>query len=499
MGAGVAGLLREAACQRGSAVFSTGVQGRLTIDELDAEAEAAAAWLLRRQVQRGQRVAVLAGNDSLGHLPLVMALAKIRATWVPVNPRLTGDSLRHVLTDSDPSLIVVDPRLRAALPALRTPVVALEPNEWPAAGRRTESEDDPDDVLMLIYTSGTTGEPKGVQVTDRMWVASARGALTAAGAGEGDCLLMWEPWCHIGGAQVLLLPLLTAVRLAILERFSASTFWQSARQFGATHIHHLGGIAHILLRQEPRDLDRDHGVRVSWGGGMDAATWRAMEERFGLNVHECYGMTETSSVCTVNTDGPQHGVGRVLPDYAVRVVDDNGHGLPSGHIGQLLVRGDGLITPGYFRRPQETAAARQDGWWNTGDLGRLDENGYLHFHGRASDTVRRRGENISASWVEQALLSQPDVAEAAVVGVPSDLAEEEILAYVVTTRAIPPSSLVEHCRDRLAPFEVPRFVRIVAELPKTPSQRVIKGKLSRSVDGCYDALEPRGDDKQREG
>lgn len=484
----VGGLLHRAVEQRGSQPYATGVQGELTIAELDTEARRAAAWLEDLGVSGGQRVAVLAANDSPGHLALVFALAMLRATWVPVNPRLTGDTLRHVLEDCDPALIVVAPRLRDDLPAVEATVAELEPTEWPAPAppEAPHATGRPDDVLLLIYTSGTTGAPKGVQVTDRMWLAAARGSLLAAGAEPGDRLLMWEPWCHIGGAQVLLIPLLTAVRLAIVSRFSASRFWTTAREHGATHIHHLGGIAQILLRQEPTELDRRHGVRVSWGGGMDAETWQAMQRRFAITVRECYGMTETASVCTVNTTGPEHGIGRPVPGYRLRVVDDDDSDVPVGDSGRILVTGAGLITPGYFRRPEATAAARRGAWWDTGDRGRFDEDGNLHFEGRVSDSVRRRGENISASWVERALLAHPQVIEAAVVAVPSELAEEEILAYVVAGDPVPVDELLRHCRQRLADFEVPRYVRFVAGLPKTPSQRVAKVELPRDVTRAVD-------------
>jgi crotonobetaine/carnitine-CoA ligase len=278
------------------------------------------------------------------------------------------------------------------------------------------------------------------------------------------------------------------VSLAVVERFSASHFWSEARRLGATHMHHLGGIAQMLVRQPRGELDRAHGVRVSWGGGIDANTWRELERRFGLRVHECYGLTETSSICTVNTSGPDCGVGAPLPAFTVHVADADGSPLPTGTTGRVLVSdsGAGLITPGYFRRPEATAVARSGGWWDTGDLGSFDAEGNLHLRGRASDSVRRRGENVSAQWVEQALLAHPAVVDVAVVAVPSDLADEEILAYLVTTVPVAQQELVAHCRERLADFEVPRFVRFVDALPKTPSQRVAKGQLARTSAGCLD-------------
>jgi len=478
-------LLLETARRRPDATYSSGVTGQLSFAGLQVEAGRAAAWLQEKGVRAGDRVAVIAGNGAPGHLPLVHGLALLRATWVPVNTRLRGDSLAHVLTDADPVLVVADETSAGLVDA-----VTLDPAEWPdrpADGFDTGSDGD---VLALMYTSGTTGPPKGVQVTERMWLTAARGALVAADCRPGDRLLMWEPWCHVGGAQVVLLPLLAEVSLAVVERFSASRFWSQARQLGATHMHHLGGIAQMLLRQPPGPLDREHGVRVSWGGGIDGDTWRELEQRFGLLVRECYGLTETSSICAVNWAGPSHGVGTPLPGFTIRVADAAGTALPPGTAGRVLVSDDGagLITPGYFRRPEATAAARSGIWWDTGDLGVFDADGNLQLRGRASDSVRRRGENVSAQWVEQALLAHPAVLDAAVVAVPSDLADEEILAQLVTTGPVEPAELVSHCRERLADFEVPRFVRFVPALPRTPSQRVAKGELDRTLAGCLDLM-----------
>jgi crotonobetaine/carnitine-CoA ligase len=481
-------LLREVARSRPDAAYSSGVTGDLTLAGLEVAAARAAAWLRVYGVRAGARVAVVAGNEAPGHLPLVHGLVLLRATWVPVNTRLRGDSLRHVLTDADPVLVIADEASAPSVRAVGVDLLELNPREWPDRAVVDADPASDTDVLALMYTSGTTGPPKGVQVTERMWLAAAHGALVAAECRSGDRLLVWEPWCHVGGAQVLLLPMLAEVSLAVVERFSVSHFWSEARRLGATHMHHLGGIAQMLVRQPRGELDRAHGVRVSWGGGIDANTWRELERRFGLRVHECYGLTETSSICTVNTSGPHCGVGAPLPAFTVHVADADGSPLPTGTTGRVLVSdsGAGLITPGYFRRPEATAVARSGGWWDTGDLGSFDAEGNLHLRGRASDSVRRRGENVSAQWVEQALLAHPAVVDAAVVAVPSDLADEEILAYLVTTEPVAQQELVAHCRERLADFEVPRFVRFVDALPKTPSQRVAKGQLARTLAGCLD-------------
>jgi crotonobetaine/carnitine-CoA ligase len=328
-----------------------------------------------------------------------------------------------------------------------------------------------------------------------MWLAAADAALVVSGAEDGDRLLLWEPLCHIGGAQVLLLPFLRRLTLALTDGFHATGFWREARRLDVTHIHHLGGILQILAGRPGTADDRDHRVRVTWGGGCDAATWVAVQQRFGLEVRECYGMTEVSSIVTMNRLGPDHGVGRPLPAFDIEVVDEVGGRVREGEVGEITVgdRGAGLLTPGYFGRPEATAAARRDGRWWTGDRGRWDSDGCLIFLGRAGDSIRRRGENVSASHVELVVAAHPAVAEAAVVGVDSDVADQEILLYVVP--AIPgqspaPEDLVDWCRTRLAEYEVPRYLKFVDALPKTPSERIAKGLLPRTPQGALD-LQPR--------
>jgi crotonobetaine/carnitine-CoA ligase len=499
-------LLAAAAAARPTDLYCDGEAGHLSIGELERRVSDLATTLTAAGVRAGHRVAVLLPNHP-DHVAVIFALSRLSATWVAVNPRLRGDSLSHLLLDSEPAFVVAtDKQLPLFVAAAGTKVSPIligwtDAGFLPAQGGPAPEPPEAggegiDRVAVLIYTSGTTGPPKGVQVTDRMWQAAAHGAIVVAAPDAGDRLLLWEPLCHIGGAQVLLLPLLEKVGLVMVDGFHASTFWADARRHQVTHIHHLGGILQILAGKAPDEGDRAHRVRVSWGGGCDPETWRKVEARFGIRVRECYGMTETSSIVTVNDRGPDHGVGRPLPGFEIEVVDSEGRPVAHGGIGEIVVgdRGAGFLTPGYFRRQEATAAARRgDRWW-TGDRGSWDGDGCLVFLGRAGDNIRRRGENVSAGHVELTLAGHPAVAEAAVVGVASDLAEQEILLFVVPTDpARPPdlAELIDWSRSRLADYEVPRYVRIIDALPKTPSERIAKGALPRSLEGAYDAAVTR--------
>lgn len=440
--------------------------------------------LATHEIGPDSRVLVGLGN-SLDHVAIIFALLQRRALWIPVNPRLKGDSLVHLVTDSGPTHVLVERDADFAGALVDTGLVGRVATDLPTdsggapirlyqrepgSGAATAAE-----VVAIMYTSGTTGPAKGVQVTDLMLRASALGVLHVTEPRTGDCFFIWEPIIHIGGAQVLLLPLFAEVSIAMVPRFSASNFWGEVAAVRATHIHYLGGILSMLARQSPRELERQHVARVAWGAGADDAMIALCRERFGLEVRECYGMTETSSVSTSNRRGPGHGVGQPLPWLEVGLT-----GVIDG-MGVIRVRGrrPGLVTPGYLGNPEATEAARDGDWWLTGDLGEWDARGNLVFRGRGNDSIRVRGENVSAWQVESVFLGHPGITLCAAVGIDAEVGEQEIVLLVVPATGHPsgPEEWWSHATDRLAPFQVPRWLCLVDNLPMTPSHRVAKKQI----------------------
>ncbi len=496
-------LLAAAALQRGTDPYARMGAEELTLGDLADVVSDTQQRLLALGVRRGDRVAVMLPNH-LDHVGIIFALIGLRAIWVPVNPKLRGEPLHHQLRTSDPKLIIIDWRYRDQVDSLENGDLSARTIHWggdrsSAPTRRSPglpadvTAVDPvgaDDVISVMYTSGTTGAAKGVQLTDRMLRAAALGAAITSEPDEGDVFLLWEPLCHIGGAQVLLLPFVRRVRLAMVERFSASRFWDEAVSLGATHIHHLGGILPMLLGRPAHDAERSHRVKVSWGGGMTADSWREAEERFGIRVRECYGMTEASSISTCNSTGAGHGIGRPLPHFDVEVHDDSGQQAPEGATGEIVLRPrtTGLVTPGYLNDPVATAAAWRNGWWHTGDAGRV-RDGSLHYVGRCSDSMRHRGENVSAWEIESVVNTHPAVAESALVGVPALGGEQDLLLFISLAdgATVIPSDLLTWCKGRLAPYQVPRYVTVVDQFPKTASQRIAKGALPHNADAWHDA------------
>lgn len=473
--------------------------------EIEATANRLANALTRRGIGAAARVGVMLDHHP-DHIAAFFALAKIGAVMVPLNVHLRGASLEHLLRDGDLSSLIVEGRLVETIePIIRaTPVgrviwrgrpAGIEGDEladllaYPESAPPTHAVA-PDDLAVILYTSGTTGLPKGVLLTDRMVRVAACAAARVADARDGDVFLMWEPINHIGGLEVLVLAARYRITLVMVERFSVSRFWPEVRKYGVTQLHFLGGVLALLLKAEPRPDDREHRIRVAWGGGCPVSIWRAFEERFGIPIREGYGMTECASFTTQNMTGKLGSVGACLPYFEMRVVDEQGEFLGAGKRGELRVRGNqpGVITRGYWRNPAATAALFEGEWVKTGDIGWYDDDGDFYYSGRKKDSIRRRGENVAAFEVERVLSDHPAIAESAVIGVPNALADEDIKALVRLKpgETLSPLDLVKWCESRMAYFQIPRYIAFVEELPKTPSERIRKDALSRSTEDCWD-------------
>jgi crotonobetaine/carnitine-CoA ligase len=266
------------------------------------------------------------------------------------------------------------------------------------------------------------------------------------------------------------------------ERFSASRFWDTCRAKGVTAFNYQGALLLMLFKQSPRDDDAANPVRVGFGAPCPAEIWEPFEDRFGVRLVDVYGMTEIAIATANSLDERRIGTaGRAAEGYEVRIHDEHDDPVPPGTPGEIVVRPtrpDILISE-YHRQEEATLHAFRNLWFHTGDRGRMDADGYLTFIDRMKDAIRRRGENISSWEVERVVNAHPDVLECAAYGVSSELSEEEVAIAIVLQPGTPfdPRSLLEHCAERMAHFAVPRYVRVLDELPRTPSQRLQKYKL----------------------
>ncbi|ETA49445.2 AMP-binding protein (plasmid) [Ponticoccus alexandrii] len=498
-------LLQADVAARPDAIYAHFNGEPITFRELAARATATSDRLRDHGAVPGDRIATMCRN-SVEALILTFALARSGLVWVPVNARLKGDGLAYILGHSGPRLVVADPDMIPTIDAATgtkgvAPVLALR-DDLTSVGLSTCAEASgaaypsvptaPADTWAIMYTSGTTGHPKGVIVTYRMLDLATQAVAATALIKEGDVMFAWEPFYHIGGAQLLPLPMRNRTTIAFVDRFSAGRFWSQVAECGATHIHYLGGILQILMKQPASPADRAHRVRVAWGAGCVPEIWESFETRFGLRIRECYGMTEASSVTTFNDSGTPGVVGRPVPWFEVEILDENGNRVAEGARGEIVVTPltEGALFPGYLDNPEATAKALRNGRMHTGDSGSLLPTGELVFHGRMTDSVRCKGENVSAWEVEHVANKHSDVEECAMVGVATDIGEQDIMLFVKPKAgaSFEEAKFVSWLADHLAAYQVPRYIQCVAAFQHTPSERIMKHKLPKTTEKAWDRL-----------
>jgi crotonobetaine/carnitine-CoA ligase len=423
-----------------------------------------------------------------------------------VNTALRGTALAHVLNLTSAAVLVLDATLVDAVAAvagdlrsLRTVVVrgdhdaaAARFPQWTVLPFAAVQPDDtsplpdpgaPADPALVLFTSGTTGRSKGCVLSHRFAVRQAELMVEHFALRADDVLYCPYPLFHLDASVLTVMPaLVLGTTAAIGARFSASGFWPEVRRFGATVFDFMGATLTIQHKQPERADDRDHSVRLGWGVPLPEFA-PEFERRFGVRLVEAYGSTDIGVPIYSRPDEPRRtgACGRPIDAYQVRLVDGDDHEVPVGAVGEIVVRPNepSLICDGYLGMPEETVRATRNLWFHTGDLARRDADGFVYFVGRGKDTIRRRGENISAFEVEEVLELHPDVLEVAAFGVPSELTEEEVMVCVVPRpgRTVDPAGLIAFGRDRMAHFMVPRYVDVVPALPKTPTEKVEKYRL----------------------
>jgi crotonobetaine/carnitine-CoA ligase len=441
----------------------------------------------------------LTGN-SIEYVTSAMGILKSGAILHPINPALGASQLEYILDHAGPRWLITDEKGAAALgPVLARlaspPRVAsfervsgaldLSAACSDSSSRRPEPAGGTGDAATLLYTSGTTGNPKGVLARHAAHRELADPFIEVLGIREDDVVLAVTPLFH-GNAFGAVQTAMRAGATAVFPReFHGSQFWPLVHESGATVVFTLGTILAMLLAREPSDLERKSSLRLILGLGS-APIREQIIERFGVqDVPECYGSTD-AGVVTITPPGepPRAGsAGKAAPGVEIRILDDAGEPLPPGSVGEIAVRRPPPL-PEYFRDPELTRAAYRGEFFLTGDLGRLDADGWLFFVDRKKDFIRRGGENVSSQWVEKALREHPAVVEAAVIGIPHPVLGQEVKAFVVTRAAVDAADLAAFARARLAPFEVPAHWEFRDSLPKTPTQRIEKYKLREPAGGA---------------
>ena len=475
------------------------------------EFEDGTAWSFVETLDRVQRAAgalrglgVGQGSHVLGWMPNRreavlgwLAANYLGAVHVPLNTGYRGRLLQHAIDVSGATVLLADasllPRLAEIAPARLRDVIVIGGSppdatpfrSHPAAILEGEARAEPErpvepwDPIYLMLTSGTTGPSKAVTCTYvQAWCGAAMGMDYFDAQ---DRLLANLPLFHVSGAGAVLDRLTKGGTCVLVDGFSATSFWPTVRRFRITGACLVGAMTQFLLRQPPSPDDRNHTLRnvvtVPWNEDS-----KAVAERYGLLMRTAFNMTETAVPIRSAANPAALGTcGRARAGVEARVVDAHDIEVPHGQVGELILRTSRPweLSPGYFGNPEATAAAWRNGWFHTGDAFRRDADGNFYFVDRLKDSIRRRGENISSFEVEAEALCHPAVLEAAAIAVPSDDAEDEVMLVLTLdeSQGFDPAELLQFLEPRMAHYMLPRYVRVVEAMPRTPTAKIEKHRL----------------------
>jgi crotonobetaine/carnitine-CoA ligase len=499
-------LLRDGAERHGNRPAILFEEKTVSYGDLFEEVRRFAAGLSALDVGEHDIVASVMDN-SWSTILAWLGVNALGAADVPINPQYRGELLHYLLQDSGATAVICDAaylpaivELGERLPSLRLAIVHGEAAGIAGTerlrivpfdqvdGPAGDNADAATPERIILYTSGTTGPSKGVIHTQRSSLVLSRYNAKVLQYGPEDRLLNFFPLYHQNARYTGVLPALcTGASIRMERRFSSSNFWNTCRNDGTTAFNYLGSVLRMILNVTPDNFGpRDHTLRKAFGAGAAPAIWKEFDERLGIKFAETYGLTE-APMSTIN-DGltgrpsPIGSAGRATELFEIAVVDEADNFVAPGTIGEIVMRPrqPDVMMAGYLNKDAATVAAFRNLWFHSGDRGRLSAEGDLYFEERGKDSIRRRGENISAWEVESILDQHPDVAESAVYGVKSDEADEEVCAAIVLKRTDADlREIIAFAQARLPRYAVPTLMRVLADLPRTPTEKVQKAELRK--------------------
>lgn len=477
--------------------------GTYSYREIDRESNEIANALADYGVSKGDVVSVFLEN-SPQYVTLWFALAKIGALMVPINVDHREETLAHILDDSDPGTIIFDEKTRVNYETVRDrfhdDLQELTIGETKTRRYRrfdemfqdysADSPDvdlDPGDPMGIIYTSGSSGRPKGVVLPHYSYVNTGwEYAQNMLNIDADDRLFTTLPLFHCNAQQTTVMGAMVSETDFVLEpTFSPETFWERICEYNVTVFNYIGSIIPLLFKQDEKPDDADNPAEYGIGAAAPMEILEGFEERFDVTLIEGYGLTETATVATVNRPSERQvgSIGKSLSYTKVDIVDEDDNPVPPGEIGEIVVRPTqpNTMMKRYYGRAHQTVDAWQNLWFHTGDLGYRDEDGYFYFVDRKRYAISKQNETISSFEIERIITEHSEIQEVSVFGVSSERDDEDIKAVVVPKEDanITPVDIIKHCEEHLPYFKLPRYVELVDELPKTPTERVKKYKLKR--------------------
>jgi long-chain acyl-CoA synthetase len=480
-------LFERAATSKRSNVAVVEDTNRWTFEELANDVNKIAA-VLRDQV-KGQTVGVLLLN-SQKYVATMLAIWKAGKTAVPLNYLLPPAELGFIIKDSGMSALVSSQFFNQALGAVKPlfgdkgVILMVDDPEFQSL-KPADAPSEYRDPALYLYTSGTTGRPKGVILTHDNLAANVESCQQAGEFDHRDAFLCLLPFFHTYAITgTILLPLLNGSRIVLVDRFQPTKVLGLIQEHRISVFLAIPSMYRVLATTEGNFDVSSVRFPISGGEPLPMAIAEAFEKRFNVPIFEGYGQTEAAPVVTLNTPGnrKQGTIGRALPDVEVAIWDDQNRVLPAGQIGEIVVRGRNVMA-GYHHLPEETAKTITDGWLHTGDLGQFDNDGYVTITGRKKDLIISAGENIYPREIEEVLALHPKVKEVAVIGVKDEVRGEVPKAFVIAREgvSVEEKELRSFCREQLANYKIPKYFEIVADLPRTPTGKVLKRMLSANA------------------
>jgi long-chain acyl-CoA synthetase len=458
-----------------------------------------AALLSGKGIKKGDVVSLLLPN-SVEYVIAYFACWQLGALAGPINSLLKEHEMSYVISDSEARALLVHTeflpiieRIRSQLTTLQA-VITLDNESDATHGIANESTEasvvSSDDEAIIIYTSGTTGKPKGCLLTHGNIVANARQISEWLHFGRNDRLLTIMPLFHMNAVSVTTMSALYAGGSTVVSpKFSASRFWKIISDYQITSFGSVATMLSMLLSTYPDGVPvglMTNQLRFAMCGSapVPAEVIKRFEETFGCLVIEGYGLSESTCRSTFNPPDLNRRQGSCgLPiGNEMRVVDEDDNEVKDGTLGEIVLRGENILK-GYYKNPTATAEAFRNGWFHTGDIGYRDSDGFYYIVDRKSDMIIRGGENIYPREIDEVLYQHPAVASAAAVGMPDDLYGEEVTAFVVVKDAIDVTAdeLITFCKERLADYKCPKTIRLVKEIPKGPTGKLLKRELAKMI------------------
>lgn len=480
-----------------------------TFSEVKENAENYAAVFKQVGVNKGDKVALMLPNTQ--HFPFSwLGLGLLGSVTVPLNTRYQETDAAYVIDNSESKLVVTTKEFVDMLVKVKgqtgqafkilTVDETVENADFylnkelkmVSTEGVYESKTYPETLMNIQYTSGTTGKPKGCMLSQKYWINIAEKISNPEllGMTEEDRLLTSQPFYYMDPQWNTMAALVNGASLVVLDRFSPSKFWKKVYDYEVTFFYVLGNMPVLLLKMPEVDYEKQHKVRLVGCSAIPAGLHQQIEERWGVKWIEVFGMTETGYDISMRLEDHDDYVGlgalgKPSTDREIRIMGPDGDFLERGQIGEMVFRGKWLMD-GYYKNKEATEEVFKNGWFHTGDLAYMDEDGMLYYAGRLKDMIRRSGENIAAAEVEEVIMQHEDVKLAACIPAEDEIRGEEVKAYIVLKDGAKEEqstidSIVQHCEKQLAAFKVPRYWAFKPELPLTPSERIAKHILIKET------------------